>query len=470
MESNQFDSPESLTGQDKDTIINANFDLEKFKVGIEKAIVKNVFPVQVFPEAIQEIIKATNENLNFPVDFIGASILYAASVAIGNTYKVQIKTGFQEGVVLYVAIVARPGTNKTHPLSFAIQPIIEKDAATYKEYETAKLAYEQALTLSKTDREAQNIELVKAVWKKFLLSDYTPEALAEVHKFNKRGIGVYCDELAGWFKNFNRYNKGSEMEFWISNFNSKPVNIDRKSNEPIFIPRPFISVCGTIQTGILKELAAESRSKNGFIDRILFVIPDIEKEYWNDKEIDSIIIQNWKTIINQLLNLPVLWDDTLNPVPEVLQFSPEAKKLLFRWQRENTDKCNDAETETLSGIYSKFDMYVCRLALILQMLRWACNEGNKEAISIEAVEGAIKLIEYFRISAEQVHNILTSNPLDRLPVDKLSLYNALPKAFTTGSAQKIAIDFQMEERKVRRFLNEPEYFLKIKHGYYEKLF
>ena len=36
-------------------------------------------------------------------------------------------------------------------------------------------------------------------------------SLADVHKFNKRGIGVYSDELASWFKNFNRYNKGSEV-------------------------------------------------------------------------------------------------------------------------------------------------------------------------------------------------------------------------------------------------------------------
>ena len=67
------------------------------------------------------------------------------------------------------------------------------------------------------------------------------EALAEVHKFNKRGIGVYADELAGWFKNFNRYNKGSEMEFWLSQWSSKPINIDRKTGEPVFIPYLYFS-------------------------------------------------------------------------------------------------------------------------------------------------------------------------------------------------------------------------------------
>jgi len=396
-------------GQGEDTTLEALkpvYDLKKYNIGVEDFKIEadqrikqgneakekqiNRFPVEVFPLAVQQIITSTNENLSFPIDFIGASMLYAVSVAIGNTYKAEVKKGFQESAVLYLAIVARAGTNKSHPLSFALQPIIEQDKRTYHQYEQQRQEYEKAVTLSKKERENQAIdEPVKPIWQKFLLSDYTPEALAEVHKFNKRGIGVYVDELAGWFKNFNRYNKGSEMEFWISNFNSKPINIDRKTGEPVFIPLPFISVAGTIQTGILNELAKDSRTQNGFIDRILFVIPDnIQKEYWSETEINPVIIQDWADIITKLLNLPVQRDETLNPEPEILYFTPEAKKLLYKWQRENTDQCNDAESETLAGIFSKLDMYVARLALILEMMRWTCNEGNKEEVSTEAVKGA----------------------------------------------------------------------------------
>jgi hypothetical protein len=480
MENNDLNSPENFFDEslNKDTSfpeIKTSYNLDEFgieiKTGLEKATIKNTFPVEVFPQPVQEIINATNANLDFPIDFFGASIIYAVSVAIGNTFKIEIKRGFQETALLYLAIVARPGTNKTHPLSFAIKPILDNDARTYKEYEQAKAEYERALNLSKNVREEQNIDLLpKPVWKKFLLTDYTPEALADVHKFNKRGIGVYCDELAGWFKNFNRYNKGSEMEFWISNFNSKPINIDRKTNEPVFIPVPFISVAGTIQTGILKELAKESRTQNGFIDRILFVIPDnIIKEYWGETELNPLITQNWADIVTRLLNLPVQWDDTLNPVPEILRFSPEAKKLLFKWQRDNTDQCNEAESEALAGIFSKMDMYVCRLALILQLIRWACNEGNKEEISTESVKGAIQLIEYFRLSAIRVYSILTSNnPLDKLPADKKALYNALPDYFTTNMGLQIADKLEIPQRTFKYFLNNADLFNNIKRGEYEK--
>ena len=434
----------------------------------------DIFPVEVFPLPIQEIIIATNENLNFPTDFIGASILYAASVAIGNTYKIEIKRGFQESAVLYLAIVGRPGTNKTHPLSFAIQPIIDRDKQTFHKYELQRKEFEKAINLSKREKEKQSIEEPsKPVWQKYLLSDYTPEALAEVHKFNKRGIGVCVDELAGWFKNFNRYNKGSEMEFWLSAWNSKPINIDRKTGEPIFIPIPFISVAGTIQTGLLNELAKENRTENGFIDRILFVIPDnIKKEYWRETEISPDIIKKWNEIISRLVNLSIQLDETLNPIPEILYFTSDAKELLFKWQKCNADQCNQSESETIGGIYSKLEMYVPRLALILQMMFWTCDEGNIKAISIEALKGALQLIEYFKRSSVKVYSIISNTSLlERLPVDKQNLYKALPATFTTEIGLRIAANLEVPipERTFKRFLNENDLFNKLSRGEYEKL-
>ena len=467
--------------------LKTNFEFDKYGIGVEdikteaEQLLKqgneaqerkaNRFPVEVFPLPVQQVITATNENLNFPIDFIGASLLYAVSVAVGNTHSVEVKKGFQQSAVLYLAIVARAGTTKSHPLSFALHPIVEQDKRTYRQYEQQRQEYEQAVSLSKKEREQQAIdEPIKPVWQKFLLSDFTPEALAEVHKFNKRGIGVYVDELAGWFKNFNRYNKGSEMEFWLSQWSGKPINIDRKTGEPVFIPLPFISVAGTIQKGILNELAKDSRTQNGFIDRILFVIPDnIQKEYWSETDLPPVVSENWERIISNLLSLSVSNDDTLNPSPEVLKFTPEAKKVLFEWQKVNTDQSNEAESEALSGIFSKMDMYVLRLALILEMLRYACNESDKQAVSIEAVQGAVKLVEYFKNSAVKVNSILSNaSPLDKHPADKQNLYKALPDTFTTEIGLQIAEGLGVAERTFKYFLNEKDLFTRLSRGEYEK--
>jgi hypothetical protein len=254
-----------------DTIINHVENL-KNSTAKEKELRANPFPVEVFPLPIQEIIKATNESLNFPIDFIGASMLYAVSVAIGNTHKVEIMKGWSENTVLYLSLVGRPGTNKSHPFSFALKPIEQRDNLKFLKYQKEKQEYDTIAKLTKKEREEQGYnEPIKPIWEQHLVTDFTPEALTDVHKFNKRGIGVYADELASWFKNFNRYNNGSEEQFWLSVWSGKPIRINRKTSEPTYIPLPFISVAGTIQPGVLNELA-QNRTQNGFLDRLLVLV------------------------------------------------------------------------------------------------------------------------------------------------------------------------------------------------------
>jgi hypothetical protein len=452
---------------DSDVLLN---HIEKIKEGA--AMQTNSFPVEVFPLPIQQIIRETNEHLNFPIDFIGASILYAISVAIGNTHKVEVMKGYEQNAVLYLAIVGRAGTNKSHPLTFALNPIEERDKRTYRQYEAEQKEFEIIANLSKGEREKRSYdEATKPTWKKFIVSDFTPEALTTVHQSNKRGIGVYADELAGWFKNFNRYNSGSEMEFWLSVWSGKPINIDRKTGEPVFIPLPFISVAGTIQNGILSELAKDNRTQNGFIDRMLFVIPDdLQKTYWSETELSPTIIQSWEQIISRLLDMPLDYDDTNTPQPKTLRFSPNARKVLFEWQRDNTDQSNKPENEAICGIFSKLEMYAIRFALILEMMRFACGESAKDAISVEAVNGALKLVEYFKQSAIKVRSVISNiNPLDKLPIDKQTLYKALPKQFTTETGLQVAKSLGVAERTFKRFLTKQNLFSQLKRGEYQKL-
>jgi len=467
------DNPVQLRPKFNDAILTS----ETLKNGVQSLVqtvdeLQNEFPVEVFPKDIQNIIKATNQSLNYPIDFISTSILYAISVSLGNTYKVELKRGWQENAVVYFAIVGRAGTNKSHPISFALKPIDTKDKDFYSKYQTEKSEFDRVSKLTKKEREKEGLaEPVRPMLKQHLVSDFTPEALTDVHKFNKRGIGVYVDELASWFNNFNRYNKGSEEQFWLSIWSGKPIRINRKTSEPTFIPLPFISVIGTIQTGVLKTMAKD-RTENGFLDRVLFTVPvNLKKEYWSEKELPDTIELEWQNIMSKILELPVTNDETHNPSPMILKFKSKAKSFLFKWQRALTDQSNALENETLCGINSKMEMHAVRLALILQMARFACGEDNKDAIGIEAVKGAIKLTEYFRSTAKEVQNIITDkSPLEHLPADKKALYSALPKNFIKSKGTAIAESLSISERTFGRFLKNKELFFKVKQGEYEKLF
>ncbi|GAO28327.1 YfjI family protein [Geofilum rubicundum] len=456
---------------DPDALNNhLNVFLEAFEA--EQKAKTNAFPIEVFPKTVQEIITATNESLKFPVDFIAVSMLYAVSVSIGNTHRIEVMKGWEEGAVLYISIVGRAGTNKSHPLRFALKPIQKQDDLKFQKFQKEMDEYNAIAALSKNERKEQGYDdMIKPVWEQYLVSDFTPEALADVHRINRRGLGVYADELASWFKNFDRYNKGSEEQFWLSAWSSISITINRKTTESTKIQSPFISVIGTIQPGVINELAA-NRTENGFLDRLLFVVPDdLKKSYWSEKDLDSNVIENWENIISSLLNMPMSQDGEGNPMPMLLRFTPEAKKRLSQWQRQLTDLSNKPENESVCGIFAKIEVYAIRLALCLEMMRYACNQSERQYVSLESVDGAIQLAEYFQRSALKVHAIVSNtNPLEKLPSDKQNLYNALPEAFLTNEGVEVAKNMGVAERTFKLFISNKDLFNHLKRGEYEKRF
>jgi len=421
------------------------------------------FPIEAFPKVLQKVFKECENSLNYPIPYLGASILLATSLAIGHTHKIEVKKGFVLNAVLYLVIVGRPGTNKSHPLSYAFAPIYKRDEISYTTYKRELLVYEEQCSILTKERTKSGITLQKPVHKKFLVNDYTPEVLNEIHDFNRRGLCVCADEISGWIKNFGRYNKGSEQEFWLSNWSGKPIILDRKGGDKFHISNPFISVGGTIQSGLLNLFSKEDRSVNGFIDRILFVMPDnLQKEYWSENDLDEEVTNKYTQVLNNLLNL--------NPEETItLKLSPLAKETLFKWQRKNTDLCNDQTSDSIAGIFSKLDIYVGRFALIFQMLRWSCSECEKNEIEKESIDSAIALIEYFRHNALKVHNYIHSSPIDREPENIRLWFNDLPPSFKTSEAVQIGVKFEIRERRVAEHLNKTELFTKKKHGEYTKI-
>ena len=422
-----------------------------------------VFPLDLFPSAIIEIIKGLNEKAGYNIDYSAASFLFAAAVAMGRTYEAEINNGWKEAPIIYLALVGNAGVGKSHPLSFAVKPLHDKDAIAYLEYKNQKLLFDEVELLSKSERNKHPGKVFKKpVFSKFLLSDYTPEAMAAKHGDNLRGIGIFVDELAGWFKNFNRYNSGSEQEFWLSLFSGKPINIDRKSSEPIFIKHPFVCVAGTIQPSILSKLALHDRNENGFLDRILFVAPDVKKEAWREEGIPLELKNKTLAIINKLTEMHLINGSESNTI----SFTDDAKKILFEWQKGSVSLCN--EDEMYASIGAKAEIYVVRLALIIRGLKYGANEGSMEHIDIDDTKAAIALISYFVDTAIKIRKAIIGDPLILLTTNRKELFNALPDQFETKDGVLIAKSLGLSERTAKRFFLDKGLFTRVSHGRYNK--
>ena len=110
------------------------------------------FPIEVFPLRIQRIISSSHDCQGYPVDYVAAAILAAIAVGIGNSHLVQVKRNWLESPILYMALIGRPGANKSHPLSFAFQPFIEHDYCQNQEYQKLYAEYERTMSMSKKER------------------------------------------------------------------------------------------------------------------------------------------------------------------------------------------------------------------------------------------------------------------------------------------------------------------------------
>ena len=247
---------------------------------------------------------------------------------------------------------------------------------------------------------------------------------------------------------------------------------NRVTKEPIQIQKPYLPLAGTIQPDVLHQIFKGDRGKSGFVDRILFtVVKDLKKQSWSETNIDPIIIQNWHTILNNLLSISYEGFHNDEPFEKVLSLHPEAKVALFKWQSQLTDLSNNTESNVLKSIYSKIEVYCVRFALLLQMMYYACNEEKNNEISLKAVEGAIEIAEYFRANAVEVRQHVGScKPMDKLTNDKREIYEQLPTQFNTNEGVIIAESLGMPERTFKRFINDKELFNHLSRGYYAKLF
>lgn len=465
-------NPTNIDNNDVVRRIYSHANELKKNVDAQKRIEENPFPFDVFPSSIQEIIKEANACLNFSLDYIGIAMLYAISVSIGNTKKVELKKDFQQSAALYLAIVGFSGTTKSHSLNFALKPIWEREAVLMRKYKKEKDEYQKFSRLSKEEKLMQNNgEPAWPILQQHLMSDTTFEAIASTLNSNARGIGLYFDELLTFTKNFNRYNNGSEEQFFLSVWSGVPVRINRKTSEPILITSPFVSIVGGIQTGKITEFA-KNMVENGGADRFLWAFPkDTKRDAWSTTELGESTSKKWAQIISNLLDIELNLNESFIPQPEILYFTKEAKEHLIEWQRQSVELGNKSDNLENNTFIVKLELYVIRLALILHMAKIACDESVGKNIGIESVQGAIRLADYFNHTALQVRSILADDsPLSKLPMNKQKLYNKLPDEFATKEGVEIALKNGIRERTFKRFLSDKRLFSQNTWGNYEKLY
>lgn len=426
-----------------------------------------LFPLCIFPVIIQSLIKDLMLDPVYSLNYLGATLLFAVSVAIGNSRKLVVNDNWHEKAILYMALLGDSGAVKTPHIKFALKPIFSIDDYYLPRYQ-AQLQEWRKMPLDSRG------EIEKPIPKQLCFKDFTLESLMSSLTKSPHGIFVLSDELKGWISSFNRYRQGGgDVEQWLSIYSGVPITVNRKTQDDILhIPNPFVGVLGGLQPDILSKVFSGDKMDNGFFFRLLFVNESEETRpvKWSEKnDLPTSSGEIWEQFICSILKSSGYFDDTNRINVKEYHFSEDAWKALCEWQNR-IEENNTEEPRYKTAIYRKIQTYALRFCLIIHTMKEAAGEID-ESLEIDYLSAvlATNLADYYYETAQIAYEIVMK---DNRANDFFRLLNGLNTVFTTEQALAVGGRMGMSRSKIFRLLavNPDDPFLrKLKHGKYEKL-
>ena len=382
-----------------------------------------ILPVDGLSPNATEMLRKVASSLQCHVDIALSAMFATVGVAMGK--RVIIDDGkYRNYPCLWVCVVAPSGSNKSTPIRFFLQPLKDRDSYNYGVYREELRAYRQAGD-DKGD---------KPVFKQYVISDSTPEARNQVLSVNPNGILLYRDELKGMIDDFCRYAKSGELSQMLSMFDSDTIVVNRKSDEPLLIKDPFMSIIGSIQPSVLVDtFGNDNMMNNGFNQRWLFCYPESGMpEMYNDVSIPQSVISDWKDFIYNL----IMYDFSV--MGGKIYIRGEAKRVYIDYYNSLQIKKASAD-DYLSSVYSKLQIHVIRWAGVAHILG---NSPTSIDITPEEMEYSVRCMDYFERCALKVYRMLLEGRGNRHEVKSMGKEEMIANVYhcTSPVSQRAVAD------------------------------
>lgn len=359
------------------------------------------FPTHLHPAPVAEYVRSAALALGCDEAMIGVAALPVLAAAIGNSYRVELKSSWTEPAILWAAVIQRSGTMKSPALEKALAPINLLELEMRDEYLERMELYEAEQSeydaRSKTDRKKVEAP-IKPSRRRYRVSDTTVESIAFVHAENPRGLLLARDELAGFLGSFDRYNRGgADMQSYIEMYDGRFVQIDRKTSKPpvMDIRYPAVSIVGTSQPKVFfEDKITPAHFESGFLQRWLIVYPPEQPRRWTDADIDPGVKSRYFDLVRRLSDLP------FHGEPQRTGLSRGAKDLFKNFCDGNADLIYSLPEGALRSSLSKIEAIAARLALIFHL----CEGGEASPVSRDTMQRAIWMGEWFRYELTRIYD------------------------------------------------------------------
>lgn len=408
------------------------------------------FPIEVFPETVQQYIEYSAAALNVDPSYVGLPLLCAAGVAIGTTRKIRVR--FKEGgewdefPIVWVMLVGKSGERKSTAIDQALKFVrqknteyVEQDEENQKKYDEQLKEYEIELRNYRRRSKSNSADAQSAAppckpqkpaKRQCFARNVTVEGLTKLLAENPRGGLVLYEELSSWIGSFDKYHRTrqrrtSDQDFWVDAFEGRDFPTVRKTaDSSLFCPRASVWVCGGIQPSILKRYFDKETQDMGLLARFLITNParpaPKEKQPADDDHPSNKppFVECMRKIFDKLFNLgfsgqqPFRMAGERKPKyePIIVRLSSEANKVWIGVHNQFEGELYEMPESGITAAWSRLHKYTLRIALILHYLKWAEREVtnssqpiNEFEIDAETMKNTITLIEWCKNEIRRIY-------------------------------------------------------------------
>lgn len=367
------------------------------------------FPVDRLPRTFRRFVETSADSIGVDPAYVALPLLGAAAGAIGASRSIALKSTWIEPCVLWPVVVGESGSGKTPGLDRALEPLRDIQTRLLAEHDCARREFDAQRVEAKA-KGGDVPESERPRPRRLLVSDCTVEALSVLLRDNPRGLTLDRDELSGWVGSFDAYKNGSaDSSFWLSLYRAQPVAVDRKTSpDPILVPRPHLSIVGTVQPGVLRRLLGKRNRENGLAARLLLAMPPRRPRRWTNAPPIS-ASEDVRDVFGKLLAL--VEDDDGRPL--ALPLDREAENVWVEFFNAHA-LVVDSLSGDLAALASKIEAAAARLALVVHVVRCASGKRiDSTCIDAESMEAGIALARWFFEEGVRIYGVLDEDDAQR---------------------------------------------------------
>lgn len=395
-----------------------------------------VFPVDVLPGWLADMVHAVTEFHQTPPDLAGSIALAVLSAAAGGRVSVEVRPGWVEPVNLFVVVALPPGSRKSPVFKTLSAPLLRAERVlcqqTWPLIEQAEIELRIARTTSeKTAKAAENawaaevraeavaeaLDAAAAVRQitvpalpQLVADDITPEAAASLLAEQGGRLAVLSDEGGIFATLAGRYTGTPNLEVFLKGHAGTLLRVNRKSREPEHVETPALTLGLAVQPDVLLDIARLPGFRGrGLLARILFSLPNntvgrrrvgtpppsTTTIDMYDERLSSIVIDLHR------LDAPAVLPLTGSAQDRVLQFEAELEPQL----------APGAALGHITDWASKLVGATTRLAGLLHVAEAGAGAALSRAVDSRTIDAGTRLGTYYLAHALAVFDYMGADPL-----------------------------------------------------------